>query len=192
MLMSNIQAIFLFALAWGAAIDTSAGQGAVTKAADSPAEPRFGVAASKSGRVCVAMPGTPLGAGTIVTLIDPNRPQSVRVVAIDGVAECPALAGALISEPHYSVRPFGSDPTAWIAIVGKPGTREIRPGVVAVKLSAAEPEAQVRLCTSTEGLHLTVWAGAPLQSRRLWHQYLYLGYDVEPSCEERDVSDWSR
>jgi len=32
-----------------------------------------------------------------------------------------------------------------------------------------------------------VWAGAPLKSRRLWHEYYYLGYDVEPSCEARDT-----
>ena len=98
----------------------------------------------------------------------------------------------MIVEPHYSVRPFGSDPTVWIAIAGKPDTREIRPGVVAVRLSAAQPDAQVRSCTSTEGLHLTVWAGAPLRSRRLWHQYVYLGYDVEPSCEDGDAADSAR
>ena len=87
------------------------------RAGDPPAaELRIGVAASKSGRVCVAMPGSPLAAGTIVTLINPNRPQSVKVVTIDGVAECAALAGALISGPYYSVRPFDSEPTVRIAV----------------------------------------------------------------------------
>ena len=190
--MSNLRTVFLFALGWGAAFDATAAQRAAAKADDSSAEPRIGVAASRRDQACVAMPGSPLVAGSIVTLIQPSRPQSVRTVTVDGVAECPALAEALIAGPYYSIRPFASDPTVWIAIAGKPGTREISPGVVAVRLRAAQAEAQVRSCTSNEGLHVTVWAGAPLRSRRLWHQYVYLGYDVEPSCEERDVSDSAR
>ena len=191
--MSNLRRVLVFALASGVAFGSSAAQRAA-KADDSPAaEPRIGVAASKRGQVCVAMPGSPLVAGTIVTLIDPNQPQSVRVVSVDSVAECPALTEQLIAGPHYSVRPFGSDPTVWIAIAGKPDTREIRPGVVAVRLSAAQPDAQVRSCTSTEGLHLTVWAGAPrCGAGGCGISPYYLGYDVEPSCEARDVGDSAR
>lgn len=185
------KAVFLFALACIVALDAIAAQSGPAKSSDSRvAEPRIGVAAtSKGGQVCVAIPGPPLVAGSAVTLIAPTRPQSSRVATIDGVAVCPGLTGAMISEPHYSVRPFDSEPTFWIAVPGKAGTRRIRPGVVAVRLSAAQPEAQVRTCTSTEGQHLTVWSGDPLRSRRLWHQYVYLGYDVEPSCEDRDVGD---
>jgi hypothetical protein len=162
MFMSNFRAVFVFALACIAGFDAAAAQSTSAKSSVSPVtEPRIGVAASKSGRLCVGMPGSLLVAGTIVTLINPNRPQSVKVVTIDGVGECPALAEALIPGPHYAVRPFAADPTAWIAIAGKPNARDIRPGVVAVRLSAAQPEAQVRSCTSTEGQHLTVWAGTP-------------------------------
>jgi hypothetical protein len=46
MFMSNVRAVFLFALAWGAAFDTAAAQTAAVKAGDPlPAEPRIGVAA---------------------------------------------------------------------------------------------------------------------------------------------------
>jgi hypothetical protein len=48
-------------------------------------------------------------------VINPNRPQAVKAVTIDGVAECAALAGALISGPYYSVQPFDSEPAVWIA-----------------------------------------------------------------------------
>ncbi len=135
------------------------------------------------------MPGPPLAAGSAVTLIGASPPQSVRVVTVTGMAACPVLEKAMISGPYYSVRPFDSEPTVWVAVPGKLSTRSIRPGVVAVRLSAAQPAAQVRTCTSTEGLHLTVWSGAPLRSRRLWHQYFYLGYDVEPSCKDGDGRD---
>jgi len=43
-----------------------------------------------------------------------------------------------------------------------------------------------RSCTSSEGLHLTVWYGEPLATARLWHGYVYLGYDTEPDCDEKD------
>lgn len=41
-----------------------------------------------------------------------------------------------------------------------------------------------RMCTSHEGVHVTAWAGEPLTSRRVWHRYHYLGYDVDPSCTD--------
>jgi hypothetical protein len=187
--MSNFRRpCLVFALAWAVAVDGSAAQRAPANSGEPPhTGPRIGVAVASKGQVCLAMPGPPLAAGSAVTLIEPNRPQSVRVVTIEGAAACPALTASMIAEPHYSARPSSAEPGAWVAIAGKPGTRAIRPGVVAVRLSAAQPDAQVRSCTSTEGLHVTVWTGAPLRSRRLWHQYLYLGYDVEPSCEAGDV-----
>jgi hypothetical protein len=46
-----------------------------------------------------------------------------------------------------------------------------------------------RSCTSNEGLHLTVWAGEALKSKRLWHEYYYLGYDVVASCNPADYMD---
>ncbi len=43
-----------------------------------------------------------------------------------------------------------------------------------------------RGCTSSEGIHVTLWDGTPLESHAVWHRYVYLGYDVEPSCTEAD------
>ncbi len=43
-----------------------------------------------------------------------------------------------------------------------------------------------RDCTSMEGVHLTIWSGEPLKGTKLRHAYFYLGYDVEPSCLEKD------
>ena len=48
---------------------------------------------------------------------------------------------------------------------------------------------QFRTCASGEGLHLTVWNGEPLKSRKMWHRYLYLGYDLESNCVEADWTD---
>lgn len=46
-----------------------------------------------------------------------------------------------------------------------------------------------RSCTSSEGIHLTIWAPPkPLVGKRLWHAYYYLGYDTQPSCKPADVA----
>ena len=52
-----------------------------------------------------------------------------------------------------------------------------------------------RLCTSNEGIHLTLWTvvdtagtGQPREHRR-WRAYQSLGYDVEPSCTARETDD---
>ena len=38
-------------------------------------------------------------------------------------------------------------------------------------------------CTSADGVHLSAWDGAkPLEGHRLWHQYYYLGQDLEANC----------
>jgi len=39
-----------------------------------------------------------------------------------------------------------------------------------------------RSCTSGEGVHLTIWADQPLEGLRKWHDYYYLGYDVDADC----------
>lgn len=46
----------------------------------------------------------------------------------------------------------------------------------------------LRSCTSSEGLHLTSWSADGLAGERLWHRYVYLGYDVEPSCTDMEVA----
>jgi hypothetical protein len=46
-----------------------------------------------------------------------------------------------------------------------------------------------RSCASSEGLHLTVWSGKPLEGKLRWHEYYYLGYDVEADCTAKDIGD---
>lgn len=47
----------------------------------------------------------------------------------------------------------------------------------------------LRDCASSEGLHLSVSRGRPLQCKRTWHRYYYLGYDVDPDCADADFKD---
>lgn len=153
----------------------------------------IGVAvSSRDGQICVAMPAPALTPGTTVTLIQPDPQQSVIVAIIArSVAACERLERAMIPGPYYLAQgatPMGADSgTVWVALSGRLDTHRVGSGAIVVPLSSAYPNAQVRSCTSHEGLHLTVWSGTPLKSQRLWHRYYYLGYDVEASCDDGDV-----
>jgi hypothetical protein len=147
---------------------------------------------SRDGQLCVAMPGPALTPGTTVTLIQPAPQQSALVATIARSAQsCERLERAMIPGPYYLAQGAAATAvdsgTVWVALSGKLDTRRVGSGAIVVQLSLSYPNARVRSCTSHEGLHLTVWAGAPLKTQRLWHQYYYLGYDVEPSCDDRDV-----
>lgn len=54
---------------------------------------------------------------------------------------------------------------------------------------ADAPAETLRACTSSEGVHFTAWQGKPLHSKRLWHAYFYLGYEVERSCDDKDFTE---
>lgn len=155
----------------------------------------IGVAvASQDKQICVAMPAPALTRGTTLTLIRPDDRQSVLMAnVVRPVPACEPLEKALIPGPYYLAAPAsvrGADSgTLWVAFSGKVPTHRLGSGAIVVRLSDAHPEVQIRSCTSNEGLHLTVWSGAQLTSQRLWHQYYYLGYDVEPSCDDREVGD---
>lgn len=66
-----------------------------------------------------------------------------------------------------------------------PGTYSILPpgsdGSVRLR-DASHAVVRLRECASSEGLHLTAWKG----TERLWHEYAYLGYDVDPTCTEEE------
>ena len=146
---------------------------------------------SGNGDACISMPAPRLEPGSVVTLVAVNHQQSAVTAVIEAAAaSCARLEDALIPGPFYRLAKFSpaaESGTLWVVFRGKLGSRSPSSGEVTVRLNGANPDAQVRSCTSREGLHLTVWAGQPLKSRRLWHQYYYLGYDVEPSCTDGDV-----
>jgi hypothetical protein len=47
-----------------------------------------------------------------------------------------------------------------------------------------------RACLSSEGLHLTVWSGLPLEGERRWHRYHYLGFELDPSAQDCTKADY--
>jgi len=150
----------------------------------------IGVAAGSSGQVCLAMPAPSIARGTAVTIVDPNAARLHRATVGERIPSCEALAKANVPGPYYRLQltlDAESDPLLGVAFIGALQSTKSSSGAVTLRLNAEHPRVHVRSCTSSEGAHLTVWAGVPLKSRLLWHQYYYLGYDVEPSCEDAEV-----
>jgi len=152
-------------------------------------ETRVGIAAGNSAQYCLALPGAPLGSGTPVAVVTLGERQRLhRLITVRTVSECPVMAEHDTPGPYYLLAPEAGDelpPGLGVAVPGRPAVRTVG-GEVRLYLSERIREARVRSCTSSEGLHLTVWSGVPLRTGRLWHAYWYLGYDVEPDCRPAD------
>jgi hypothetical protein len=129
----------------------------------------------EDGDLCVAMP-KPVTIGTSVTLVDPGAPRASLTASIAQPSpSCELLERGDVAGPYYRINRLSGTPES---------------GSIFVVFEGAIPRGvRVRSCTSHEGLHLTAWSGQPLKSRRLWHRYVYLGYDVEPSCQDADTRD---
>ncbi len=153
-------------------------------------EPRFGVAAISGTTAYLASPGTPLADGTAVTLVVTEKPQRVSRTLVKGrVSACTTLERAGIGGPYYEIAgpPAAGDTPMAVAILGAVHAA-VSNDIAEVTFGATGEPVTVRSCSSHEGIHLTAWRGKPLGGRRLWHVYWYLGYDVEPSCTEKDVA----
>jgi hypothetical protein len=156
------------------------------------AGPSIGVGSvSERGDACAAMPGPRWAPGSLLTLVQPDPPQSRLTATVeDVVTSCGRLERAMVPGPYYRLGHLSTNPesgTIWVAFGGNLRSQPSRTGAIVLRLDASYPNLQVRSCTSREGVHLTVWMGPPLRSRRLWHEYYYLGYDVEPSCKDADT-----
>jgi hypothetical protein len=153
-------------------------------------ELRIGVAAADARQHCLALGGAALEAGAPVTLITLSKPQRVfRAAVVRQVTECSSLVHQNAPGPYYLLRADASQdlaPQLAIAVAGRPLARSVD-GEIRIDLSNRIRQARIRSCSSSEGLHLTVWSGVPLRSTRLWHTYWYLGYDVEPDCRPADI-----
>lgn len=74
-----------------------------------------------------------------------------------------------------------------IAILEPSAPIMVRDGKVEGDLDGDGTNESFHICPSSEGLHYQVWTGPPLEGRKRWHRYAYLGYDVTPSCTEKDL-----
>ena len=150
------------------------------------ASPRLAVAEVKADTTaCVTFHGDPLHVGdrVLIFLFSPPRvvdgairrasPEACNPKALlQGQAYRVALRYAITDSDELGIAVL--DPTA---------RTEYLDGEFVVFTEGARSPLQFRQCASNEGLHLTAWRG----NRRTWHEYYYLGYDLEPTCSDAEA-----
>ena len=151
----------------------------------------LGVAVQKPDTICLYIHNTALDAGAPLTLVLPAPPQSIVKAEIVGPASanCPSNEKSDTKQMSYEVRLTSGklQPSVpVIAVSGFLGRFQNSGKYVTADFEDGQP-AFFRFCTSSEGIHLTVWSGKPLRGLPKWHQYYYLGYDVEPTCTPQET-----
>jgi hypothetical protein len=154
---------------------------------------RLGVAVQQSGRTCLYTHNADLRAGSPLTLVLLTPPQSTikaEVIGPSAAANCPSIdtSDATLSAYEIRVLAEGLVPsTPVIAVSGSVGQFQTKGQYVAADIGGDGHTEYFRFCASAEGIHLTVWSGRALRGKPKWHQYYYLGYDVESNCSPAET-----
>lgn len=130
---------------------------------------RAGVAVARQQAICLDFPDPALVDGTKLKVLVPGGANAAAEVAGPASDACKPLEKTW---GHYLLRLTAG---------------ELPPNQPAIALAAAAPKVQPKSCASSEGLHLSLWDGKPLESKRLWHYYYPLGYDVEADCSPQET-----
>ncbi len=155
----------------------------------------IGIAVVARGNACLHIDNA--SPGTRVSLVSIGPPQAVSEAEVVGKASsaCPALPGSASDRHRYAIRVTKGNvepAQPMFAIAGFTGRFETRGGTVAADLDGDGKREFFRSCASAEGLHLTVWSGAPLSGTPKWHDYYYAGYDLEANCTPEETTAPSR
>jgi hypothetical protein len=182
MRLNQICTTVLAVVAITACNKSPSGTGAATttsSVAASPASytPRIGIGVSTNSRTCIAIRNGNLSAGSTVTLISPLAPVTSTQATIAGVAQqaCPITQNVDTTVSNYDVTPQGpvQKLSPMIAVLGTPVVTVNSNNVAQTDLDQNGQTETFRACSADNGIHLTVWKGAPLQGALLWHGYYY-------------------
>ena len=142
--------------------------------------------------VCFATKDTTLLPGTRTTIVFTGFPQHSAIGRVTRRGKLPCIPGPpmppMDSMQYIAEMPRDTADRIGIPVVllGRVAKPVQRGDTVIIEVEPGQPPIRFRVCASTEGLHATAWAGAPLASTRRWHAYYYLGYDVDPTCSEAE------
>jgi len=153
---------------------------------------RIGVAVKSPHHVCLSINNASLKIKDRVTLIAPSDPQSIAhaEIASPSPGDCAGeKSGARHGYLIHIVSGTVPDNLPLIALTGDTAPLRTDHGNAIADLDRNGKSDSFRSCTSSEGVHLTVWEGRPLEGIRIWHQYYYLGQDVEPNCDKKDTAE---
>lgn len=152
------------------------------------ASPRLGAALLRpDSSACVTFRGEPRRTGDQVLLFLFSPPRVVDGRIREQSAE-PCKQSVGLEGQSYLVglrHPISAAEEVGVAVYDPSARVEYSDGEFIVRTEGASAPLQFRQCASQEGLHLTAWRG----NRRTWHEYWYLGFDVEPNCSYEETKE---
>jgi hypothetical protein len=151
-----------------------------------------GVAVLSANRSCLDIANATLTAGQRLQFVTASTPQTTGELEITPKLEKSCTAGdPNNSRSHYEftvVRGSLAKSVPAFALVNFNGSITIGSGGVTADLDRNGQPEFFRSCTSSEGVHLTIWSGKPVVGQRRWHDYYYLGYDVDADCSIAEMA----
>lgn len=148
--------------------------------------PQFGVVWARDDTVCLRTSEGARATAARILIVVPDRQEAMYAGIEEELAACPGEPAGpdrqyfRLSAPGYEAGDLG------IAVLAD--SPPVQPGGRTDLDRDGIPE-HYRICASSEGVHLTVWAGEPPGGRRIWHHYHYLGYDMEPNCGDGETGN---
>ena len=155
----------------------------------------FGLfAADSQGSFCLSIKHGELKPGREIALIwvpvegERHKPEMRRGKIIAKLPVPCDAASAQSDDSSYRLEAGRVDSESiYIAVAAQPSNVRIASGEVSARMG--NQQLNFRSCTSTEGLHFSAWSMTRPNKLPVWRRYLYLGYDVEPTCVERDFEE---
>ena len=152
----------------------------------------LGIAVEKNNHSCLLIANAGLSPGHRIFFVTDATPQTF------GEAEILGKAGELCLDSDqqnpgataYSIKTIQGalrKGTPAFAFAKSINPMEVSEGYLKADLDNNGQANTFRTCTSSEGVHLTIWEGKPLEGKRKWHSYYYLGYDVTSNCTESEM-----
>jgi hypothetical protein len=169
--LATLLSLFLI----GAAVDAHAAV---------PAD-RIGAVFKHDKTICLRIANAHLAPKTRLLLVDPDGTGGTAGAEVAG----PAAACGQDHQRGYALRTTDEKVHGGAVLFGllaPPDAVAITQGSSVVTFG--QDHLALHACASVDGVHLTVWRDRPLNGPRLWHDYVYLGQDLEPDCQDKETS----
>lgn len=173
-----------------------AGSAASQAVSSSPVDysTRVGIAVRTPSRTCLAMQNSTLKPETPLVIVSPLPPSTYTTVQIKGPSSspCPITEDVQPGLSSYEIQapPGAFSVSSAIAVVSQAAVFRSANNTVQSDLDGNGMMQSYRMCSSNDGVHLSLWAGQPLDGKLLWHGYYYEASNpgLGPQCTPREVS----
>jgi hypothetical protein len=155
---------------------------------------RVGITVKTPSRTCLAIQNATLTPETPLVIVSLLPPQTYLSASIKGPSPspCPITEEVQPGVSSYEIQvPPGSIPVSpTMAVVANASVFHSTNNMVQSDLDQNGKMQSFRVCSSNDGVHLTLWSGQPLEGKLLWHGYYYEASNpgLGPQCTPRELS----